>query len=112
MHRKAENGCGKKSFDTLTSFIDVLGKHVSEAPDNYDRGELLLDTAMDLETNASRGLQRQNSLLVERGAVPEDAVVKMVQTFRSGTNEAVLATRPRRNGRPRMRGTCSCHNRC
>jgi hypothetical protein len=87
LHRSGENGYGKKSFDILTSFIDVLGKRVSEAPDNYDRGELLLDTAMDLETNASTGLRRQNSLLVERGVVPEDAVVKMAQTFRSGTSD-------------------------
>src|SRR5215469_13783479 len=42
---------------------------------------------MDLETNASRGLSRENSLILERGAVPPDAVVKMAQTFRSGTND-------------------------
>jgi hypothetical protein len=87
LHRTGENGYGRKSFDILTSFLDVLGKRVAEAPDNYDRGELLIDTAMHLETNASTGVARNNSLLVKRGAVPEDAVVKMAQTFRSGTSD-------------------------
>ncbi|MET0282139.1 MAG: hypothetical protein ABW278_13595, partial [Steroidobacteraceae bacterium] len=48
LHRPGENGYGRKSFDILTSFRDVLGKAVVQAPDNYERGELLLDTAMDL----------------------------------------------------------------
>ena len=87
LHRKGENGYGRKSFDILTSFMDVIGKPVSEAPDNYDRGELLVDTAMDLETNASTGLARANSLLVKRGDVPREAIVKMAQTYRSGTSD-------------------------
>jgi hypothetical protein len=65
----------------------VLGKPASQAPDNYERGELLVDTSMDLETNATHGLVRENSLLVQRGPLPDDAVVKMAQTFRSGTND-------------------------
>ena len=56
-------------------------------PDNYERGELLVDTAMDLETNATKGLARENSLMLQRGPLPDDAVVKMAQTFRSGTND-------------------------
>jgi hypothetical protein len=48
---------------------------------------LLLDTAMDLETDASKGLTRENSLMLERGTVPDNSVVKMAQTFRSGTND-------------------------
>ena len=32
----------------------------------YDRGELIIDIAMDLETNATTGLSRGNSLLVRR----------------------------------------------
>ena len=46
-----------------------------------------VDTAMDLETNATKGLARENSLILQRGAVADDAVVKMAQTFRSGTND-------------------------
>ena len=42
---------------------------------------------MDLETNATKGLARENSLILQRGPVPDDAVVKMAQTFRSGTND-------------------------
>jgi hypothetical protein len=87
LHRKGENGYGRKSFDILTAFSDVLGKTVSELPDNYDRGEFLLDTAMDLETNATVGLRRANSLLVSRGPLPNDSIVKIAQTFRSGTGD-------------------------
>jgi hypothetical protein len=64
-----------------------LGKTADRVPDNYERGELLVDTAMDLETNATTGLKRANSLLVRRGELPDDTIVKMAQTFRSGTND-------------------------
>ena len=69
----------------------MLGKPAGQLPDNYERGELLMDTAMDLETNATQGLARENSLLLQRGALPDDAVVKMAQTFRSGTNDILDA---------------------
>jgi hypothetical protein len=42
---------------------------------------------MDLETNATTGLKRENSLMIRRGSVADDTVVKMAQTFRSGTND-------------------------
>ena len=87
LHRAGENGYGRKSFDIITSFRDVLGKAADQVPDNYERGELLVDTAMDLETNATTGLKRANSLLVRRGELPNDTIVKMAQTFRSGTND-------------------------
>jgi hypothetical protein len=82
-----QNGYSRKSFDILASFCDVLGKTASQVPDNYERGELLMDTAMDLETNATKGLAQENSLLLQHGPVADDAVVKMAQTFRSGTND-------------------------
>jgi glycosyltransferase involved in cell wall biosynthesis len=85
--KAGHNGYVRKSFDILTSFLDVLGKLAGQAPENYERGELLTDTAMDLETNASKGLSRENSLVLTRGGVPDTAVVKMAQTFRSGTND-------------------------
>src|ERR1700744_6490773 len=69
--RDGTNGYGKKSFDIIASFLDVLGKRVSQVPDNYERGELLVDTAMDLETNATKGLHRENSLLLRRGPLAE-----------------------------------------
>ena len=87
LHKVGRNGYGRKSFDILTSFLDVLGKTAGEVPENYERGELLVDTSMDLETNATQGLARENSLLLQRGPLPDDAVVKMAQTFRSGTND-------------------------
>lgn len=85
--RTGQNGYTKKSFDILTTFLDVLGKPVSQVPENYARGELLVDTATDLETNATKGLARENSLVLRHGSVADDAVVKMAQTFRSGTND-------------------------
>ena len=62
LHRAGQNGYVRKSFDIIGSFLDVLGKKAAEVPENYERGELLVDTAMDLETNASKGLARENSL--------------------------------------------------
>ena len=76
-----------QSFDILASFLDVLGKPAVQVPDNYERGELLVDTAMDLETNTTKGLARENSLLLQRGPLADDASVKIAQTFRSGTND-------------------------
>lgn len=87
LHRTNENGYGRKSFDILTAFRDVLGQPVAQAPDNYERGELIVDTAMDLETNATTGLSRENSLLLKRGTLADDSTVKMAQTFRSGTSD-------------------------
>jgi len=87
LHKVGQNGYSRKSFDILTSFLDVLGKPAGQVPDNYERGELLVDTAMDLETNATQGLARENSLLLQHGPLPDSAVVKMAQTFRSGTND-------------------------
>jgi hypothetical protein len=87
LHKAGENGYTRKSFDITAAFLDVLGKPVSEVPDNYEHGELLVDSAMDLETNASKGLTRENSLMLQRGAVSDTCRVKMAQTFRSGTND-------------------------
>jgi hypothetical protein len=66
----------------------VLGKRVDQLPDNYDRGELLSGT--------TNGLHRENSLVLQHGPLPDDAVVKMAQTFRSGTNDidALVNFRP------------------
>jgi hypothetical protein len=87
LHKVGHNGYARKSFDILSSFLDVLGKPAGQVPDNYERGEVLVDSAMDLETNATKGLARENSLVLRRGPVADDAVVKMAQTFRSGTHD-------------------------
>ena len=87
LHKFGENGYTRKSFDIISAFLDALGKPVSQVPDNYERGEFLVDTAMDLETNASKGLMREHSLMLQRGKVVENSRVKIAQTFRSGTND-------------------------
>src|SRR5262249_52980076 len=51
LHRAGHNGYVHKSFDVLAAFLDVLGKRAADVPANYSRGEVLVDTAMDLETN-------------------------------------------------------------
>jgi hypothetical protein len=83
------NGGGfvQKSFDLLTSFQDVLGRKLTDLPRNYERGELIVDTAMDLETNVSNDFAGDNSLILKRGPVSSSSVVKMAQTFRTGTND-------------------------
>jgi hypothetical protein len=85
--KAAAKGYTRKSFDILAAFLDVLGKPVGETPANYDRGELIVDSSMDLETNASHGLARDNVLLLRHGSVSDTAMIKMAQTFRSGTND-------------------------
>lgn len=82
-----EAGFSEKSFDILSSFRDVLGKSVRQLPRNYILGDYVIDTAMDLETNATLGVSRENSLFLKAGKVPGNAMVKMAQTFRTGTND-------------------------
>lgn len=84
---RGANGHTRKSYDIIESFRDILGLTVGDAPANYARGELIRDSAMDLETNNSLGLARENSLTIESGRVSKSAVVKMAQTFRTGTND-------------------------
>jgi hypothetical protein len=87
LHKAGRGGAVHKSFDILAAFKDVLGRRVADIPENYERGELLVDTAMDLETNATKGLSFENSLMLRHGPLEEGAVVKIAQTFRSGTND-------------------------
>lgn len=78
----------KKSYDILTSFEEVIGKKVKEIPSNFEKGELLTDNSMDLETNATKGIQNENLLTLQNGKVPIGNIVKIAQTFRSGTSDA------------------------
>ena len=85
--KAASDGFTRRSYDIIRAYDDVLGRRVTELPGNYATGEYLTDTAMDLETNTSRGIARQNSLMLSKGEVSPDAVVKVAQTFRTGTND-------------------------
>jgi hypothetical protein len=87
LHKVGQNGCNRKSFDIMSAFLDVLGKPASQVPENYERGETLIDPAMDLETSSTKGFASENTITLQRGAVEEDAVVTIAQTFRSGTND-------------------------
>jgi hypothetical protein len=87
LHKAGSNDYLQKSYDLLTSFKDVLGKHVHEIPGNYESGELVRDTAMDLETNVSAEFTAENSLLLQQGNVSKSTIVKVAQTFRTGTSD-------------------------
>ena len=87
LHKIGKNGYVRKSFDIMSAFLDVLEKSAAEVPDNYEQGENLIDTAMELETNSSTGFSSENTIFVEPGPVQQDAIVKVAQTFRSGTND-------------------------
>jgi hypothetical protein len=87
LHKAGKGDYVHKSFDIMAAFIDVLGKKVVEVPENYERGQLLIDTGTHLETNATKGLAQENSLMLERGQVFDTDAIKIAQTFRSGTND-------------------------
>jgi hypothetical protein len=87
LHKAGKGHYVHKSFDIVAAFKDVLGKSVVEAPENYERGQMLVDTATDLETNVTKCLAQENSLMLERGQVSDADVIKIAQTFRSGTND-------------------------
>ncbi len=66
--KASSGGFTRRSFDLLRAFGDVLGRRVKEVPENYATGEYLLDTAMDLETNSTKGIRtRKLSLPSKRG---------------------------------------------
>lgn len=44
------NGYTQRPMDILSAFRDVLGRKVADLPPNFATGELVVDTAMDLET--------------------------------------------------------------
>jgi len=85
--RASEAPRERHASDILGAFLDVLGKPASRVPEGYARGDFLVDTATDLETNTTREFARDNRLLLREGDVDGGAVVKMAQTFRSGTND-------------------------
>ncbi len=87
LHRVGQGDYILKSFDILTAFKDVLGMKVSEIPSHYQKGDHLLDTSMDLETNNSTAFFRENSLFLQEGRLPGGCTVKIAQTYRTGTND-------------------------
>jgi hypothetical protein len=82
-----QDGLVLKSFDVITAFLDVLGQPVSAAPSNHARGPMIIDSAMELETNASLGVAHENGLTLAAGSVPDTDIVKMAPTFRTGTSD-------------------------
>jgi len=77
----------QKASDPIGHFVNCLGKKYSDLPEEYLGAHVLLDSQMDLQTNASLGLQRDTNLVLEGEAPAADDVVKMAQTYRTGTND-------------------------
>ncbi len=85
--RPGDAGHTLKSYDLLAAFKEVIGRRVADVPANFLRGAHLVDSAMDLETNASKGYSRANALSLAPGPISPSAVVKVAQTFRTGTDD-------------------------
>jgi len=73
----------------LVGFLEVLGKAVSEAPDTYERGKMIQDSGTDLLTNNTTpgALPSSNSLTLIRGEVSPTSIIKLAQTFRTGSSD-------------------------
>jgi hypothetical protein len=87
LRKASEQSYKTRAFDVVGAFEEVLGRRVADVPQGYARGEVIVDSATELETNASKGLHRENTLVLSPGSPPESAVVKVAQSFRSGTND-------------------------
>lgn len=79
------HGVSKVNFDFFGKFLEVLGKKERDIPKQYVRGDYVVDSAMDLSTNASNGLEESNTLSVIPGSIKPDQKVAMALTYRTGT---------------------------
>ncbi|MEH2420792.1 MAG: hypothetical protein V7K48_07535 [Nostoc sp.] len=82
-----QGGFVHKSFDLLRTFDDVFGQKASHVLEKLEVEELVVDPAMDLGTNTTKSYFWENSLLLQKVRVFNNAIVKIVQTFRTGTND-------------------------
>lgn len=75
--------------DILVGFLEVLGKSVAEAPDSYEKGNTIQDSNTDLLTNNTKSgaLNSPNTLSLIRGEVSPTAIIKLAQTFRTGSSD-------------------------
>ena len=89
LHKAGNGHHVRKSFDILAAFKDVLGKSTySKRRKTTSGANLLIDTGTHLETNATKGLTQENSLMLGTGdRCQMHDIIKIAQTFRSGTND-------------------------
>jgi hypothetical protein len=70
--------------DIVGSFQNVLGKKAGSI--NYQKGEHLIDNSVDLLTNnTKKKLPNEIVLKLKKGKVPDNTVIKIAQTYRSGS---------------------------
>ncbi|MBL8742484.1 MAG: hypothetical protein JNK04_15350 [Myxococcales bacterium] len=72
----------RRTFDVARSFLDVLGKPVREISQKLTRGDRAEDE--NLHGGPLRGCE---TVVMRDGHLSDDAVVKVAQTYRSGTPE-------------------------
>jgi len=72
--------------DVAGAFLAVLGKKASDL--KYLEGRYVVDDSMDLYTNNSRGcLLDRVSLSLKPGKIEKDSLVKIAQTYRTGSTD-------------------------
>lgn len=80
MTRWSHSEKSRRVFDVARGFLDVLGKPSREISQKFVRGDRLDDE--NLHGGPLRGCE---TVVMREGRVSDDAVVKVAQTFRSGT---------------------------
>jgi len=75
--------------DILVGFLEILGKTVAESPNTYEKGNVIQDSNTDLLTNNTKpgALNSPNTLNLIRGEVSPTAIIKLAQTFRTGSSD-------------------------
>jgi len=76
-------------YDLATAFFNVVGKRVEEVP--FVKGDLIIDSMTDVLTNNTKGNLTRNTLTLVRGEIPSKAVVKVAQSFRTGSSDVDAA---------------------
>ncbi|MEM3113265.1 MAG: hypothetical protein QXI33_02465 [Candidatus Pacearchaeota archaeon] len=71
--------------DIITSFLDVLGKKVSDL--QYKKGGGIEDSMMDLFTNTTKKKIGKSVLTLLNGSPDENSLIKIAQTFRTGSSD-------------------------
>jgi hypothetical protein len=76
-------------YNLASAFFDVIGKRVEEVP--FLKGEMIVDSMTDVLTNNTKGNLTRNTLTLVNGEVSPNAIVKVAQSFRTGSSDVDAA---------------------